>query len=70
MSDFSTRRAQWAKSVYDKAKSKSPERRARFVTTSGIERAAVDGRRGGAADGRNGPAEAVTEEGGGAESAT
>ncbi len=43
MSDLSTRRAQWAKSVYDKAKSKSPERRARFLTSSGIERAALDG---------------------------
>ncbi len=37
MSDWKTEKARWQKTVYEKAKSKSPERRETFETSSGIE---------------------------------
>ncbi len=43
MSTWTTARLDWLKGAYAKAKTKGPERREKFLTSSGIERAPVDG---------------------------
>ena len=43
MSDSKTEKSRWVVKTYEKAKAKGPERRATFLTSSGIERAPVDG---------------------------
>ena len=42
MADSKTEQSRWLTKVYEKALSKSPERRPRFTTSSGIERRPVD----------------------------
>ena len=43
MADSKTEKSRWVVKTYEKAKAKGPERRATFLTSSGIERSPVDG---------------------------
>ena len=43
MADWKTEQARWQKAVYEKAKSKAPERRDPFETSSGIDLSPVYG---------------------------
>ena len=43
MADSKTEKSRWVVKTYEKAKAKGPERRTTFLTSSGIERAPVDG---------------------------
>jgi methylmalonyl-CoA mutase N-terminal domain/subunit len=43
MSDWKAEKSRWLVKTYEKAKAKGPERRATFLTSSGIERDPVDG---------------------------
>ncbi|MCA2979783.1 MAG: methylmalonyl-CoA mutase, partial [Myxococcaceae bacterium] len=42
MSDWKAEKSRWLVKTYEKAKAKGPERRAAFLTSSGLERAPVD----------------------------
>ncbi|MBL8918980.1 MAG: methylmalonyl-CoA mutase family protein [Myxococcaceae bacterium] len=43
MSDWKAEKSRWLVKTYEKAKAKGPERRATFLTSSGLERSPVDG---------------------------